>query len=121
MVLAGAADQEAIDQVAERDDREPAAEYAEREAAGVAGDREADIAAEKIIGAVRHVHDPHQPEAEREAAREQEQERGEGDAVDRLKDAAVHERGYCDGDRENGYAMRTAAPRGAAGGRCVWT
>ena len=38
MVLACAADQEAIDQIAERDDREPAAEYAECEAAGVAGD-----------------------------------------------------------------------------------
>ena len=63
MVLAGAADQEAVDQEAERDDGEPAAEHAEREAAGVAGDGEADVAAEQVVGAVRHVDDAHQPEA----------------------------------------------------------
>ena len=39
---------------------------------------------------MRHVHDAHQPKGKRETAGEQEQERGEGNAVDRLKDAAVH-------------------------------
>ena len=77
MIFADAADEEAIDQVAERDDRKPAAKHAKLEAAGAAGNRIADIAAKKIIGAVRHVHDAHQPEAERESAREQEQQRGE--------------------------------------------
>ena len=74
VVFAGSADQEAVDQIAQRDDRQPAAEYAEREASGVAGDRQADIAAEKVVGAVRHIDDAHQPEGEREAAGEQEQQ-----------------------------------------------
>ena len=90
MVFSGSADEEAVDQIAERDDREPAAEHAEREASGVAGNRQSDVTAEKIIGAVRHIHDAHQPEADRETAGEQKQQRGEGNAVDRLKDAAVH-------------------------------
>ena len=90
MVLAGAADEEAVDQVAERDDGEPAAEHAEREAAGVAGDGEADVAAEEVVGAVRHVDDAHEPEGEREAAGKQEQQCRQRDAVDRLKDGVVH-------------------------------
>src|SRR5262245_39210152 len=90
VVFSGSANEEAIDQIAERDDSEPAAEYAKREASGVAGDRQSDVAPDKIIGAVRHVHDAHQPEGDRETAGEQKQERGEGNAVDRLKDAAVH-------------------------------
>jgi hypothetical protein len=39
---------------------------------------------------VRHVYDAHQAKGNCETAGEQEQERGEGNAVDRLKDAAVH-------------------------------
>src|SRR5262245_24776180 len=92
VVFSGSANEEAVDQITERYDSEPAAEHAKREASGVAGHRQSDIAADKIVGAVRHVHDAHQPKGDRETAGEQKQERGEGNAVDRLKDAAVHER-----------------------------
>src|SRR5262249_3161973 len=90
VVFSGSAQEEAVDQIAERDDSESAAEHTKREASGVAGNRQSDIAPDKIIGAVRHVHDAHQPKGDRETAGEQKQERGEGNAVDRLKDAAVH-------------------------------
>src|SRR5262249_56962672 len=81
---------EAVNQIAEGEDSEPAADHAKREASGVAGNRQSDVAADEIIGAVRHVYDAHQAKGNRETAGEQEQERGEGNAVDSLKDAAVH-------------------------------
>ena len=107
MVLAGAAEEEAVDEVAEHDHRQAAGDEREREAAGRARDREADVTAEQVVGAVRHVHHAHEPEREREAAGEQEEQRGERDAVDRLEDGARHR------DRW-GAALRTRNGTGAA-------
>jgi hypothetical protein len=101
MVLAGAAEEEAVDDEPQHHHCEPAGDEREREAAGRARDREADVPAEQVVGAVRHVHHAHQPERKREAAGEQEEQRGERDAVDRLEDGARH--------RED--SKRTARPR----------
>ena len=46
VVFSGSANEEAVDQVAERDDSEPAAEHAKSEATGVEGNRESDVAAD---------------------------------------------------------------------------
>ena len=65
---------------------------------------------------MRHVHDAHQPERQREAAREQEEERGERDAVDRLEDARSSSGSVLGGDaganerRGRACAARAAAP-----------
>jgi hypothetical protein len=81
VIAAGRADQEPVDEKAEHHDGEAAAEDRELEAAGAARDRIADIAAEQVIRAVRHVDDAHQAEGQREPAREQEQQRRQRDAV----------------------------------------
>ena len=41
-----------------------------------------DVAAEEVEGAVGHVHDPHEPEDEREPARHDEEEPGEREPVE---------------------------------------
>src|SRR5262249_53488496 len=92
MIFPGTANEVTIDQIPDRNDREAATEHAKREASSVPCDRQANVATEQIVGAVGHVHDAHQAEAEREPASEQEQEGGEGNTVDRLEDAAVHEK-----------------------------
>src|SRR5262249_11259814 len=92
MIFPGTANEVTIDQIPDRNDRQAAPEHAKREASSVPCDRQANVATEQIVGAVGHVHDAHQAEAEREPASEQEQEGGEGNTVDRLEDAAVHEK-----------------------------
>ena len=92
MVMADRANEKAVDDKAERHDCEAATQDRQLEAAGAAHDRIADVAAEQVVRAVRHVHDTHQAERQREPARKQEQQRGKRDAVDRLKDDGGHVR-----------------------------
>jgi hypothetical protein len=66
---------------------------------------------------VRHVDDAHQSEADGETAGEQEQQRGEGHAVDRLEDAALHEKKPDrNGGRASGCILRPTAPARAPPG-----
>src|SRR5262249_9493509 len=53
-------------------------------------DGEPDISSQQIIGAVRHVDDPHHAEDKGESSRKQEKERAVGDAVESLRDPEFH-------------------------------
>jgi hypothetical protein len=55
-------------------DREPGARHLLLDVVG-------DVAAQQVERAVGHVHDPHEPEDEREAARDDEEQPGEGQPV----------------------------------------
>ena len=71
----------------QRDDPAPgrtASTAGEREAArrSSSPDLERDVAAEQVEGAVGHVDDAHEPEDQREAARDDEEEPGEREAVE---------------------------------------
>ncbi len=92
MIVAGRANEIAVDQEAKDNDRKTAAKHGQFEAAARADDRETNIAAEQIIGAISHIDDAHESERQREAAGEQKQQRTERDAVDGLEDCALHER-----------------------------
>jgi hypothetical protein len=67
-----------------------------------------DVAAEEVEGAVRHVHDAHQPENQGEPARDDEERSGEGDRVEedsQKRAGVVHSRA------EGGRAPVAAARR----------
>ena len=81
---------------------------------------EREVAAEQVERAVRHVHHAHQPEDQREAARDDEEERREGEAVEaddrkltqiltRLDDQPDR-----DAERRDGDALRPHPPSGRA-------
>ena len=87
LVAADEAQQALVEHEADRRDRRHGAKAAEHEAAGLDRHGVADVAAEQIERAMRQIDDAQQPENQREAARHHEQQRGEGQSVEKLKDA----------------------------------
>ena len=84
------AQDEALDEPAERRDDEAAQERREPEVGHDLEDARAEIGAEHEQRAVRQIRDPHQPEDQREARRQQEQQPAEGEAVQRLDGPELH-------------------------------
>src|SRR5260221_508670 len=82
----------ALAQPAEQRHDEPADDRREPEIGDVFQDGDPDVGPEHVQGAVREIRDAHQPEDEREARREQEQQAAEGEAVQRLNDPVLHKK-----------------------------
>jgi hypothetical protein len=85
VIAADRPDQEAVDEIAQHHDGQPANHKRQFKAAGNADDGQADIAAQQVIRAVGHVDHAHQAERQREPAGQQEQQCRERDAVDGLE------------------------------------
>src|SRR4030095_2527343 len=71
---------------ADQRDRESAHDHGGDEAAAAPDDCESNVAAEQIVGAVRHVHDAHDAEDEREAAGQEKEQGAVRDSVEELTD-----------------------------------
>ena len=81
-----AAQDEALEQDADETDAEAGSQHGEPEVAAEIHDGRAEIGAEHEECAMGEIGNAHQPEGEREARRQQEQQAAEGDAVERLDD-----------------------------------
>ncbi len=81
-----AAQQEALDDAADRGHGETAEQRREPEVHTPVQERHAEIGAQHEEGAVHQIGDAHQPEDQREAGRQQEQQAAKREAVDREDD-----------------------------------
>ena len=85
VVAADKAQQALIEHEADRRDRRHRTEAAKREAAGFGRNRKADIAAKQIERAMRQIDDAQQSKDQRKATRHHEQQRCEGQSVEKLE------------------------------------